>query len=363
MLDDKLEKELKLRKNPKTLDHLNGFKEASIFINNIKEGLENDYKDKLYINTESNIFSVKNENDKKRVKTYNINNYEKIFYQNREKSFLTFKEEKNAEIIKNIFDLIKIRQKRIQNIANKTILTGIDKNSFTKYQINITYTNPDTIRIISNKLNKNKKENFQNRLSYEKDFIKNRTLVLNENPIFQNNNILASDERRKFNNISTLKNDILNLDRTAKRFNKNFISRIKFMNTNFIENKKKFDISLIKPKKLKKISLNYYEDENNKNFIKNKNYFNHYIKKLNTYKYHNDIINKFFENKNNDIEDSIKKIPNEKKKIEINNDEYYYLREKPKHKSIPALTKFNKIKTMFKSQIDKEIFNMFNKKI
>ena len=363
MLDDKLEKELKLRKNPKTLDHLNGFKEASIFINNIKEGLENDYKDKLYINIESNIFSVKNENDKKRVKTYNINNYEKIFNQNREKSFLTFKEEKNAEIIKNIFDLIKIRQKRIQNIANKTILTGIDKNSFTKHQINNTYTNPDTIRIISNKLNKNKKENFQNKLSYEKDFIKNRTLVLNENPIFQNNNILASDERRKFNNISTLKNDILNLDRTAKRFNKNFISRIKFMNTNFIENKKKFNISLIKPKKLKKISLNYYEDENNKNFIKNKNYFNHYIKKLNTYKYHNDIINKFFENKNNDIENSIKKIPNEKKKIEINNDEYYYLREKPKHKSIPALTKFNKIKTMFKSQIDKEIFNMFNKKI
>ena len=55
MMDDLLDKELKLKKNPKTLNHLNGFRETSLFIDNIKEGLENDYKDKLYINTESNI--------------------------------------------------------------------------------------------------------------------------------------------------------------------------------------------------------------------------------------------------------------------------------------------------------------------
>ena len=364
MMDDLLDKELKLKKNPKTLNHLNGFRETSLFIDNIKEGLENDYKDKLYINTESNIFSVKNENDKKRLKTYNLNNYENIFYKNREKSFLTFKEEKNAEIIKNIFDLIKIRAMKNQKIANKTILTGIDKNSYKKYQINNTYTNPYPMRIISYKINKNKKENIQNSLNHEKDFVKTRTLVLKENPLYhKNNNILISDTKRKYQNISTLNNEILNLDRTAKRLNKNIIAKINFMNTNFNENKTKFNISLIKLKKLKKINLNYYEDENNKNFIKNKKYFNHHIKKLNTYKYHNDIINKFFENKNNDKENSIDKVSKEKRKIEIKNDEYYYLHEKPKYLSIPALTKFNKIKKMFKSQIDKEIFNTFNKKL
>ena len=99
MIDDLIDKELKLKRNPKTLNHLNGFQEATLFIDNIKEGLENDHKDKLFINTESNIFSVKDENNKKRLKIYNLNNYENIFYKNIEKSFLTFKEEKNAEIM------------------------------------------------------------------------------------------------------------------------------------------------------------------------------------------------------------------------------------------------------------------------
>lgn len=362
-MDGKLKKEMELKKNSKALNHLNGFRDASVFIDNIKEGLDNDYKDKLYINTENNIFSFKNDKDKKKLKTYNLNNYEKIFYKNREQSFLSYNEEKNVEIIKNIFDLIKIRMIKKEKITNKTILTSFDKNILTKNKINNTYTNPDSIRIISDKIYKDKRDKLLNNLSYEKDFVKSRTLTQNEISLNQQNkNISMPNTKRKYQKIISLKNDILNLDKTAKKFNQNFIDKIKFMNTNFINNKKKFNISLIKPKKLKTISFNYYEDENNMNFIKNKKYFNHYIKKLHTYKYNNDIINKFFEHKNNDIENLIRKIPKEKKKIEIKEDEYYYLREKPKHQPIPALTKFNKIKKIFKSQIDKEIFDTFNKK-
>ena len=367
MIDDKLEKELKLKKNSKTFNFLNGFRETSIFIDNIRQGLDNDFKDKLYINTESNIFSVfsvKNENEKKRLKTFNLNNYEKIFYKNREKNFLTLKEEKNAEIIKNIFDLIKIRKIKKETIANKTALAGIGKNKLTKYQINNTFTNPDAIRIISDKIHKNKRDKFLNNLSYEKDLFKTRTLFPEEIATYPRNSTI-SNTTRKFPNIIKLKNDILNLDKTAKKFNENFITKIKFMNTNSIDNKKNFNISLIKPNKLSTNSFNYYEDENNKNFIKNKKYFNHYIKKLSTYKYNNNIINKFFENKNKDKdkENLMEQVPKVKRKIEVNDDEYYYLHEKPKHQSIPILNKINKIKKIFRCQVDKEIFDIFNKKI
>ena len=56
-------------------------------------------------------------------------------------------------------------------------------------------------------------------------------------------------------------------------------------------------------------------------------------------------------------------MPKVKKKIELE-DEYYYLRKKPKIKPIPIINKFNAfIKDRFKSQVDKEVFNIFNKKI
>lgn len=361
MIDNKIEKELKLKKNSKTFNFLNGFKETSIFIDNIRQGMDNDYKDKLYINTESNIFSVKNEKEKKRIKTFNLKNYEKIFYKNREKNFLTLKEEKNAEIIKNIFDLIKIRMIKKEKTSNATTFAGIDKNKLKKYQINNTFTNQDAIRLISDKINKDKKDKFLSNLSYEKDLFKTRTLFAEEittNP--KNTTILNT--KRNFPNIMTLKNEILNLDKTSKQFNQNFITKIKFMKTNSIDNKKKFNISLIKPNKLTTNSFNYYEDENNKNFIKNKKYFNNYIKKLSTYTYNNNIINKFFENKNKTTENLMEKALKAKRKIEVNDDEYYYLHEKSKHQSIPILNKINKIKKIFRFQVDKEIFNTFNKK-
>ena len=73
------EEDLKMKENPTKLNFFNGIQQTSFFDNSLKEPLENDYNDKIYINTENNIFSVKNDNDKKEHKRFNIKNYEQIF--------------------------------------------------------------------------------------------------------------------------------------------------------------------------------------------------------------------------------------------------------------------------------------------
>ena len=64
LLDDK-EKELDIKNNPNELKFFKGIKETSIFTNSVKESFKNNYDDKIYINTENNIFSVKNEKNPK----------------------------------------------------------------------------------------------------------------------------------------------------------------------------------------------------------------------------------------------------------------------------------------------------------
>ena len=123
-----LDKKNKLKKNPKTHNYLNRFGETSMFIDGITESLQKDYEGKIYNNTEGNLISVKDVDKRKNHNRFNLNNYEKIFNKNKEKNFFTFKEEANAEIIKNIFDLFKMRLVKNETMNNKTAFTNQNKN-------------------------------------------------------------------------------------------------------------------------------------------------------------------------------------------------------------------------------------------
>lgn len=357
------EEDLKMKENPTKLDFFKGFQQTSFFDNSLKEPLENDYNDKIYINTENNIFSVKNDNDKKEHKRFNIKNYEQIFKKNREKNFFTLKEENNAEIIKNIFDLIIAKKKKKENFVNKTIFTSKDKNKLAKYTNYNTFTNPNSIRMISEKFKKKTINDINSNSSYEEDYNKNKTLIPNVKPLYHKTPVLTLAENRiLFPNINLIRKEIISLDSEAKNFNKNFKTKIKFGFNSKNNKKNKFNITLIKPNKLTMDNLDFNEEEKKKNYIKNKKNINLFIKKLNNFQYKNNLINKFFAEKREDVKFTKKSVPKIKTRFE-ENDEYYYLRKKSKVKPNPILNKFNIIKQMFKSQVDKEIFNTFNKKI
>ena len=226
--------------------------------------------------------------------------------------------------------------------------------------------NPDILRIIPNKIYNDKKIEILNNLSFEQDFLKTRTIIPKENPFYHNreHNMTISEIKRKYFDIYPLKIELNNIDKTAKRFNQNFLTKIKFGNKGSGENKKRLNINIFKSNNNDDANdIKYYEDENNKNFIKNKKYFNRYIKKFSHFKYNNNLINKFFESKKDDIDNVPKYLPKMKRKIEENDDEYYYLREKDRIQKKPILKKIKIIKKRFKEQVDKEIFNIFNKKI
>ena len=365
MSDSKEYQKFRLRKNTKTFDFLNDIKKISIFTNTIKESFEHDYQDKVYNNTENNLLPVKNDNTKKNIRRFNLKNYEKIIKKNREKSFLTLKEENNAEIIKNIFDMIKAKKIKRESVINKTIFTSQNKNILTKYKTNNTFTNPDVIRIIPNNIYNNKKIKIFNNLSFEQDFLKTRTIIPKENLFKQNKdqNMTISEKKRKYFDIFSIKTELNNIDKSAKRFNQNFLTKIKFRNKGSVDNKKKLNINIFKSYNNDANDLKYYEDENNKNFIRNKKYFNRYIKKFSHFKYNNNLINKFLDSKKDDMDNITKNLPKMKRKIEENDDEYYYLHEKNRIKKSPILKKIKIIKKRFQEQIDKEIFNIFNKKI
>ena len=93
------EPSIKMRKNPKTLTLFDDIESRSLFTKGINDSPENDLNNKIYINTESNLINVRNEESKKREKKFNMNNYEEIFKKNREKNLFTKNEEINAEII------------------------------------------------------------------------------------------------------------------------------------------------------------------------------------------------------------------------------------------------------------------------
>ena len=358
-LNFKHKEEFKI-KNTNEFIPLKGLNETSIFSNSIKEVFENNYNDKIYINTENNI---KEENNKRNHKIFNLKNYEQIFKKNREKNFFTLKEENNAEIIKHIFDIIKAKKLKKEEPVNKTISVKKLKNRLTKYKIYNTFTNRNEFGIMQDSFNKNKDKEISSNISYENDYIKTKTIVPKKLILFETNpNKIFSQEKGNYPYIKSLRNELTNLDMDAKKFNHNITTSIKFKNKEYIKDNKKLNINLLKRNKLTMNHLDYYEEERKKNYIKNKKYINSYIKKLNNFKYNNDLINKFLKRKKDNFEKILYNMPQVKKKIELD-DEYYYLHKKPEIIQIPVLRKFNIIKRRFKSKIDEEIFNVFNKKI
>ena len=210
---------------------------------------------------------------------------------------------------------------------------------------------------------KNKDKEISSNISYENDYIKTKTIVPKKLILFETNpNKIFSQEKGNYPYIKSLRNELTNLDMDAKKFNHNITTSIKFKNKEYIKDNKKLNINLLKRNKLTMNHLDYYEEERKKNYIKNKKYINSYIKKLNNFKYNNDLINKFLKRKKDNFEKILYNMPQVKKKIELD-DEYYYLHKKPEIIQIPVLRKFNIIKRRFKNKIDEEIFNVFNKKI
>ena len=361
-LDIKEQEDLKLKDDNEFIP-LKGLNETSIFTNGIKKVFQNNYNDKIYINTENNIISVKDENSKRNHKIFNLKNYERIFKKNREKNFFTLKEENNAEIIKHIFDIIKTKNTKKEASGNRTISVNKLKNNLTKYKIYKTLRNPNEVRKTEDNLDKSKDKEISSNISYEQDYIKNKTIAPKRLCLYDTNPTkIFNREKRNLPYIKSLKNELTNLDMDAKKFNQNITTLIKFRKKESIKDKNNFNITLLKPNKLTLNHLDYNEVTRKKKYIENKKYINRYIKKLNNFKYNNELINKFLKRKKDNFEKILYNLPQVKKKIELE-DDYYYLRKKPKINQIPVLRKFNIIKKRFGSKIDEDIFNVFNKKI
>ena len=187
---------------------------------------------------------------------------------------------------------MKIRKTKKENYINRTILSNISKNNSKKTKIDYTLTNPNALRIISDKIYKNKRHDKINDLSYEKDKIINKTIIprLCANPIYNERNKVKDNQ--KHSDIKSIRKGIINLDKEINNLNHNIkrinlkingSNKVKFRkNINFISSKKSMNNS------------DFYSDENNKNFIKNRKYFNHYIQNFINLKYNNELINTFF---------------------------------------------------------------------
>jgi len=134
--------------------------------------------------------------------------------------------------------------------------------------------------------------------------------------------------------------------------------------TTFIKDKDKDkDKNKDKEKEKDKDALNndYIYEDTNINFLKNQKYFNKYLDKLNTYKYKHKTINKFFERK----EEQIKNNPDSKLNLRKETERPLF-RKRAGYENYNQLKLFNKVKEFknrLRSNIDKDIFKVFNQNI
>ena len=223
----------------------------------------------------------------------------------------------NLEGIKIIKLADNLNKKKNQSLP-KTDLNYNNVNEFKKDQLNI-------IKSISNSF-KNKKEKLKKNKTHKTEFPR------------------------------IMKNNLENLFLKVDELNNNFEKTKK---NNLIENqdiqKKNNNIPLIKSNEQSNI---IYNDEINKNFVKNKKIFDKYIEKFIIYKYKNKAVNRFFKKKRELSNNNIYNIfPNNIEKEED-------LIGKNQKSSIiqnKLINEIKELKNRVKSNVDKDIFKMFNK--
>ena len=344
----------------------------------------------LYVALNNNNRLLYDRNDMNNLKDtrrkYNLINYRSIINKRKRFQVYTSEEELDTNIIDNFFNTMKIQEKKENFFKNRKLYTFRDKNLSTNSNINYYYTNPNNLKIKEKTFNFSKKKN--------KTF--NEEIRFNQNA--KNNNITISSSvynkkfyekisnknlnKTEFPNIEIMKKNFENLaskvDELSNNLEKNKINiKLNEENENDIKMNKANRTTFIKVKdkdkakdkdkfknkeKDKDVLINdYIYEDTNINFLKNQKYFNQYLDKLNTYKFKHKTINKFFERK----EEQIKNNPDSKFNLRKETERPLF-RKRAGYENYNQLKLFNKVKEFknrLSSNIDKDIFKVFNQNI
>ena len=304
---------------------------------------DNDNK-RLYINIESNIFTDKyNNNTKNNIKKYNLKNYKNIINNRRKYNSASYEEQNEVNIITCFFDSLELRKIKKDFLKNKThLLFGINdmraKNVIKNNKYNCT-TNTNRRKIIN---------------IPKREF---NTTVNNYCRTFEKKPKIKNNKEMGLPDIKTVKSNF-----------KNLLLKVKELNIHLEKNNinRKYE----KKNKLKNDNNNILYDKNNKqgnmtnidesiNIINNKKYLNQYMEKLCNYKYKNKKINSFFKEKENQI----KKSKTDNFIMPINNENENGLEDYNKNIIIQKkiINQIKELKYKVKSNVDKDIFKIFNK--
>ena len=302
---------------------------------------------------------------------YNLKNYRSIINKRRRFQVYTSEEELDTNVIDNFFNTMKIQAKKENFLKTKKFYTYRDKNITTNSNINYYYTNPDKLKINEKTFNFSKKKNktFNEEIPFSQN-TKNNNLITISNSVdnkkfyekISNKNL----NRTEFPNIKIMKKNFENLASKVDELSNN-LEKIK-INIKVDEesgNEAKINeankTTFIKEKDNKNLNNDYIYEDTNINFLKNQKYFNKLLDKLNTYKYKHKTINEFFERKEEQIKNNPDSKPNLRKKSENP-----LFRKRAGYENYNQLKLFNKIKEFknrLKSNIDKDIFKVFNQNI
>lgn len=320
------------------------------YFNNTNENIINSESRRLYINTENNIFKDDtNNNRRSELKKYNLKNYKNIISKRRQFNLPSYEEQNEVNIITTFFDSLKLRTMKKEFLKNKTHLFFKNKDMLTKNKLNDTnfnYTNLNSLKRKKNisipKTEFNTLNNFCTREEDRPKIRKNKTIGFPDIKIIKNN------FKNLFIKVKELNNDL----------EKNKIHKIRYISEE--KNEPKINTNKMLFLKNNKQSEIIYDDENS-NIIKNKKYLNKYIEKLSNYKYKSKVINSFFEEK----EKQVKKDENEIILLPKDNENEDDLRNYHKNLVIQKkiINQIKELKYQVKSNVDKDIFKVFNKHI
>ena len=337
----------------------------------------------LYVELHDNNKLLYDRGDMNKLKDsrrkYNLKNYRSIINKRRRFQVYTSEEELDTNIINNFFNTMKIQAKKENFFKNKKLYTYRDQNFSTNSNINYYYTNPNNLKIKEKTFNFSKKKNktFNEEIPFSQS-TKNNNLITISNSVdkekfyekISNKNL----NRTEFPNIKIMKKNFENLASKVDELSNNLEkikinikvdeeseneSKINKANkTTFIKVK---DKNKDKDKNKNTLNNDYIYEDTNINFLKNQKYFNKLLDKLNTYKYKHKTINEFFERKEEQIKNNPDSKPNLRKKSEKP-----LFRKRAGYENYNQLKLFNKVKEFknrLKSNIDKDIFKVFNQNI
>ena len=362
-------------KSNKKIPLIQSAENNSIFSNTIKEAV-NEEKKKLFINTDNIIFKDKTFTKRKTVvKIYNLKNYKNIINKHNSFNSSSFEEQNENNIINSFFDSLKLRTIKKEFLKNNTNLCFKNKGIITENKIshknfnNINYfNNTDLSRTKRMEIyDLPKRKNFsipKKELSYNSDIYNNSKVKslkdlsnslenkkINQK-IKKNKTIVLPDIKEIKSNLKNLFFKVEELDKDLKKQKINYIDDI----PDEKKNNNNIKMKIIRDKKNIILKL---DEEKNQNILKNKQYLSKYIKQFDNFKYKNKAVNSFFK---------------EKQKQKNQNDNFLLLEDENEEEKlrknqkdalihIKIMDQLKELKNKVKSNIDKDIFKVFNKKI